>query len=595
MQTYTTPGEKPVSPTTNAVSMLKDRADSAPDDAALAYRDGDSFVDVSTAEFWLTVREIAAGLVAGGVQKGDRVGLHTATRIEFTYFDYAIWAAGAATVTLYETSSAEQVKWMLSDSGAVAVISENSETFGVFESVSAALPACRTSYVIEDGAVATLRGMATDATLVEVDRRVASIRHDDLATLVYTSGTTGMPKGCALTHYNFAWEVQQLDDSVAHLMSPGNSTLMFLPLAHIFARAVQSACVAKGVKIGFSTGIPQLLEELAMFKPTWVFSVPRVFEKIYNGAKQKAAADGKGKIFDKAAGVAIAYSQGLERGKIGIGTKLAHGLFDKLVYSKLRGAFGSQVTHAISGGAALGERLGHFFRGIGIVPLEGYGLTETTAGATLNTPEAIRIGTVGRPLPGVSIRIAEDGEILIKGGNVFRGYWNNEQATKEILTDDGWFSSGDLGALDADGFLSITGRKKEIIVTASGKNVAPAVLEDRMRSHALISQVMVVGDARPFIAALVTLDADSLPAWAATNGLQDVPVDELHEHEAVVAEVEGAVKYANKLVSKAEAIKTYRILRDDFSIEGGELTPTLKVKRSVVASRNATVIEDIYS
>ena len=595
MHTYTTPGERTVSPETNAVSLLRSRAESAPDHGALAYRDGYSFVDVSTAEFWLTVRELAAGLVAAGVEKGDRVGLHTATRIEFTYFDYAIWAAGAATVTMYETSSAEQVKWMLSDSEAVAVISENSDTFEVFESVSAALPACRISYVIEDGAVATLRAMASDTTLSEVDRRIASISHDDLATLVYTSGTTGMPKGCALTHHNFAWEVHQLDDSVAKLMNQDNRTLMFLPLAHIFARAVQSACVSNGVKIGFSTGIPQLLEELSMFKPTWVFSVPRVFEKIYNGAKQKADADGKGKIFDKAAGVAIAYSQGIERGKIGIGTKLAHGLFDKLVYVKLRGAFGGEVKHAISGGAALGERLGHFFRGIGIVPLEGYGLTETTAGATLNTPEAIRIGTVGRPLPGVSIRIGEDGEVLVKGGHVFRGYWNNEQATKEILTEDGWFASGDLGALDADGFLSITGRKKEIIVTSGGKNVAPAGLEDGMRSHALISQVMVVGDARPFIAALVTLDADSLPGWAAANGFEDVPVDELHDHEAVIAEVEGAVKNANKLVSKAEAIKTYRILREDFSIEGGELTPTMKVKRSVVASRNAAVIEDIYA
>lgn len=595
MQTYTTPGEKTVPADTNVVSLLARRAESNPDHAALAYRDGDGFGDVTTAELWDTVLDIAAGLVASGVQKGDRVALHSATRIEFTYFDYAIWAAGAATTTIYETSSAEQVKWILSDSGSVAIVSENADTKAVFDEVASAVPACRSVFVIEDGAVESLTALATDESRAEVKRRIAGIAHDDLATLVYTSGTTGMPKGCALTHYNFAWEVEQLDGSLRLLMEPTNSTLMFLPLAHIFARAVQSACVSNGVKLGFSTGIPQLLEELAMFKPTWVFSVPRVFEKIYNGAKQKADADGKGKIFDKAAGVAIAYSQGLERGKISMSTKLFHGVFDKLVYSKLRAAFGGEVTYAVSGGAPLGERLGHFFRGIGVTALEGYGLTETTAGATVNRPDAIRIGSVGRPLPGCSIRIADDGEVLIKGGQIFRGYWNNEQATSDALSEDGWFASGDLGALDADGFLSITGRKKEIIVTAAGKNVAPAVLEDGMRSNALISQVMVVGDARPFIAALVTLDEESLPAWAAVNGLEDLSLDELRENDKVIAEVDKAVAKANKMVSKAEAIKTYRILNSDFSIEGGELTPTLKVKRSVVASRHAQVIEDIYS
>lgn len=595
MQTYTTPGEKTVASDINAVSMLRRRAESAPDHPALAYRDGDVFVDVPTSDFWDTVVELAAGLVASGVQKGDRVALHTATRIEFTYFDYAIWAAGAATTTIYETSSAEQVKWILSDSGSVAIITENEETKTVFDSVADAVPACRSVFVLEDGAVASLKALADDDSRAEVQRRIASISHDDLATLVYTSGTTGMPKGCALTHYNFAWEVEQLDGSLAIMMEPHNRTLMFLPLAHIFARAVQSACVSNGVKMGFSTGIPQLLEELSMFKPTWVFSVPRVFEKIYNGARQKAVADGKGKIFDKAAATAISYSQGIGRGKIGLGTKAAHMVFDKLVYRKLRAAFGGEVTFAVSGGAALGERLGHFFRGIGIVPLEGYGLTETTAGATVNRPDAIRIGTVGRPVQGSSIRIAEDGEVLIKGGQVFRGYWNDDKATAEVLSEDGWFASGDLGALDADGFLTITGRKKEIIVTASGKNVSPGLLEDEMRAHALISQVMVVGDARPFIAALVTLDADSLPAWAEAHGLEDVPAEDLPTHEDVIAEIDKAVANANKLVSKAEAIKTYRVVPQDFTIEGGELTPTFKVKRSVVASRHASLIEDIYA
>jgi long-chain acyl-CoA synthetase len=594
MKTYTTPGAAQVDADLNVIQQLLKRVDEAPNHPALAYRDGDSFVEVSTADMWATIHELAAGLVAVGVQSGDRVALHCGTRIEFTYFDYAIWAAGAATTTIYETSSADQVKWILSDSASVVLITENADTLAVYEAVAADISGCESVFVVDQGALENLSSMATSETRAEVDRRVAAISHDDLATLVYTSGTTGMPKGCALTHYNFGWEVAQLDGSAPELMGEGNRTFMFLPLAHIFARAVQAAAVSTGVTIGFSTGIPNLLEELPMFKPTWVFSVPRVFEKIYNGAKQKADADGKGKIFDRAVSVAIAYSQGVERGKIMIGTKLAHSAFDKLVYSKIRALFGGDVRYAISGGAPLGARLGHFFRGAGVIILEGYGLTETTAGATLNRPDAIRIGTVGRPIQGTSIRIAEDGEVLIKGGQVFSGYWNNDVATTEILTDEGWFHSGDIGVLNDEGFLSITGRKKEIIVTAAGKNVAPAVLEDRMRSNALVSQVMVVGDAKPFIAALVTLDADALGPWASAHGLDSASGQELARNADVVAEIQVAVDYANEAVSRAEAIKTFRVLPEDLSIEGGELTPTLKVKRSVVASKYAGVIEEIY-
>jgi long-chain acyl-CoA synthetase len=594
MQTFTTPGGVQVAPNVNAVTHLKVRADAAPDHPALAYRDGDSFTTVSSAEFWATVREIAAGLIAAGVNQGDRVALFSGTRIEFTYFDYAIWAAGGATTTIYETSSADQVKWIISDSGSVVLISENDATTETYRSVADDLPNCKSIFSIEDGAVQVLSDMATDVTRAEVDARVAAISHDDLATLVYTSGTTGMPKGCILTHHNFAWEVENLEGSVAELMTSSNSTLMFLPLAHIFARAVQSICVANGVTIYYSSGIPNLLEELPMTKPTWVFSVPRVFEKIYNGAKAKADADGKGAIFDRAAATAIAYSQGIERGKVGFAVKAQHALFDKLVYGKLRAVFGGDVKYAISGGAALGARLGHFFRGIGIVPLEGYGLTETTAGATINQPAAIHVGSVGRPIQGASVRIAEDGEVMIKGGMVFAGYWNNDEATREALTDDGWFHSGDLGALDDEGFLSITGRKKEIIVTAAGKNVAPAMLEDRMRSNPLVSQVMVIGDAKPFIAALVTLDEEALPQWAAAHDKGDLSPEQLLADEDLLAEVQSAIDYGNKAVSHAEAVKEFRILASDLSIEGGELTPTLKVKRSVVASKYASTIKDIY-
>lgn len=594
MKTYTTPGAVDVDPGINVVQQLLNRVAEAPDHPALSYRDEASFVDVSTADMWEMVRELAAGLVEAGVSRGDRVALHSGTRIEFTYFDYAIWAAGAATTTIYETSSSDQVKWILSDSECVVLISENADTYQAYERVADSLPACKGTFIIDDGAIEQLRSMATEEARAEVDRRVASIQHSDLATLVYTSGTTGMPKGCMLTHYNFAWEVSQVDDSLAEVVGESHRTLMFLPLAHIFARAVQAVAVSTGTTIGYSTGIPSLLEELPMFKPTFVFSVPRVFEKIYNGVKQKADADGKGRIFDKAASTAIAYSQGVQRGKITVGTKLAHGMFDRLVYAKIRALFGGDLTYAISGGAPLGARLGHFFRGAGVEVLEAYGLTETTAGATLNRPDAVRVGTVGRPIQGTSIRIAEDGEVLIKGGQIFSGYWGDDVATAEILTDDHWFHSGDVGALDEEGFLSITGRKKEIIVTAAGKNVAPAVLEDRMRSNVLVSQVMVVGDAKPFVAALVTLDEDSIGPWAATRDLSDLSIRDLAENPQVVDEIQAAVDYANSAVSRAEAIRTFRILPEDLSVGGGELTPTLKVKRSVVASKYARVLDDIY-
>jgi len=593
MQTYTSPGGLTVPPSVNVVQQLMVRADAAPEHPALAYRDGDHFVTVSTIEFWETVQELAAGLVASGVRRGDRVALHSGTRIEFTYFDYAIWTAGAATTTIYDTSSAEQVRWIISDSGSIALISENDATLSAFTEVKDELPGINNVFVIDDGALDDLKALATDESRAEVKARIKAIAHDDIATLVYTSGTTGNPKGCVLTHYNFAWNVVHVDVGIPELVGPPNQMFMFLPLAHIFARLLQALSVSTGTSIYFSTGVPQLLEELPMAKPTWVFSVPRVFEKIYNGAKAKADADGKGAIFDRAAATAIAYSEGIGRGKVAIGTKLEHAVFDKLVYAKIRALFGGHVTYAISGGAPLGARLGHFFRGVGVVALEGYGLTETTAAATVNRPGEIRVGTVGKPIPGVSIRIADDGEVLIKGGMIFRGYWNNQKATDEALDGD-WFHSGDIGVLDNDGYLSITGRKKEIIVTAAGKNVAPAVLEDRMRSHALVSQVMVIGDAKPFIAALVTLDDEALPQWAAANGKDGLSPQELRSDEDLVAAVQASVDYANKAVSSAESVKEIRILPQDLTIEGGELTPTLKVKRSVVASKYAGVIEDIY-
>lgn len=593
MQEYTAPGEVAVDPAENLTTQLWANEQAMPNHAVAAYRVGDGpFQDVTYAELASQVRRAAAGLMSLGLDKGDRVCLFMPTRHEFTVLDYAIWAAGLATVTIYETSSADQVEWIVSDSGAKAIVCGSDDLRKVFLEKAGELGTCPHVYSLDSGGLETLVEAGSGISDEAVMRQAASVTQADLATLVYTSGTTGRPKGCVLTVDNFVWIMRQVQTITSRVMHPGASTLMFLPLAHIFARLIQVVSVAEGAKLSYSSGVPALLEELEMVRPTWMFSVPRVFEKIYNGAQHKAHAEGKGKIFDAAARVAISYSEQSQAGKVSLGTRLLHGLFDRLVYTKLRDVFGGRCEYAISGGAALGTRLGHFFNGIGIQVLEGYGLTETSAGSTVNRPGATTIGSVGLPIPGVTLRIAGDGEVLIKGRHMFSGYWNNPGATNESVVD-GWFHSGDIGELDENGFLSITGRKKELIVTAGGKNVAPAVLEDRIRAHSLVSQAMVVGDGQPFIAALVTIDGDEFPRWAEANGKTGGLSENLDDPDLVAA-VQAAVDDANSAVSKAESVRTFRILPQDFSIDGGELTPTLKVKRRVVADRYAGTIQDIY-
>lgn len=594
MQEYTTPGSVEISSDSNLTTALWQQEKDRPNHAIMAHRQGSGpFVDITYAEMAAQVRRIAAGLTALGLEKGDRVCLFSPTRYEFTLFDYAIWAAGCGTVTIYETSSADQVDWIVSDSGAKAIICATDDLKKVFLDQAGERGTCEHVISLEAGGLEELVAGGADISDEDVLTRAQSVGHDDLATLVYTSGTTGRPKGCELTVGNFVWTAAQIRGITADVINNSANTLMFLPLAHIFARVAQVVSVERGSKISYSTGVPQLLEELEMVRPTWMFSVPRVFEKIYNSAKQKADADGKGKIFDIAAKVAVNYSTESQAGKVSLPTKIAHIIFDKLVYTKLRDVFGGQTRYAISGGAPLGERLGHFYSGIGITVIEGYGLTETTAASTASSPDTIRIGTVGRPLPGCTVRIAEDGEVLIKGGHILRGYWQNPEATADTIDADGWFHSGDIGTLE-DGYLRITGRKKEIIVTAGGKNVAPAVLEDRLRAHPLVSQAMVVGDNQPFIASLITVDPDEFPIWAKQND-KTGSVSDLSDDADLKAAIQDAIDDANSAVSKAEAIKSFRILPEDFSIEGGELTPTLKVKRKVVAEKHAAVITDIFT
>lgn len=593
MNEYTTPQVVDVDRNDNPIAALLSQAEKHPHRTAISYRDGDRFVDVSVSDFAEEVTALAAGFVGLGIEPGSRIALHCSTRPEFTYLDYAIWAAGCTTVPIYETSSEEQVEWIIGNSDAVAVISETPEMKKSFDAVSAQVAHAEHSLVIEDGGLEKLKAAGSEADREEVARRSAAIQGDDLATLVYTSGTTGRPKGCMITHHNFIYEVRQLAKAVPDIFNEESATLMFLPLAHIFARIVQVTCITNGVRMGFSTGVDNLVEELSMFRPTWVFSVPRVFEKVWNSAQHRAHSEGKGKIFDHAAKVAIDYSSQQSAGRVSPLTKIQHAIFDKLVYSKLRDIFGGQVRYAISGGAPLGERLGHFYTGIGIEVLEGYGLTETTAGSTINLPGATRIGTVGRAIPGTTVRIADDGEVLMRGPHIMGGYWKNDGATAEAINADGWFHSGDIGELDDEGFLRITGRKKEILVTAAGKNVAPAVIEDRIRAHAIVSQAMVVGDGQKFISCLVTIDPDEFETWKGDNQKTGTIEDLIDDAELLKA-VQQAIDDGNAAVSKAEAVKEFRILPNDFSIDSGELTPTLKVRRAEVMKRYAHVVESIY-
>jgi long-chain acyl-CoA synthetase len=593
VQEYSTPKVVDVTENASLVDAVFARATQHPDQVVFTRKQDGAWVDVTAGEFAARVTELAKGLVASGVQAGDRVGLMSKTRYEWTLCDYAIWTAGAVTVPVYETSSAEQVQWNLGDSGAVAVVLETSSHQATFDSVRDQLPDLKRSWGIDAGELDALAAAGADVADSELEARRATLHPASLATIIYTSGTTGRPKGCELTHGNLLGTGRSASMVLPELFNEQGSTLLFLPLAHIFARLIQVASVETGSRMGHTADIKNLLADFATFKPTFILSVPRVFEKVYNTAKQKAHADGKGAIFDRAEKVAIAYSEGIERGGVPLLTGLQHKLFDALVYSKLRAALGGRVAWAVSGGAPLGARLGHFFRGIGVTILEGYGLTETTAAGTVNTPAHIKVGSVGRPSPGVTVRIAEDGEILMKGEHLLLGYWHNPTATAEVL-EGGWFHSGDIGELDDEGFLKITGRKKELIVTAGGKNVAPAVLEDRLRAHPLVSQCMVVGDQQPFIACLVTLDPEALGPWAAAKGKPADPAA-LAADPDLLAEIQAGVDDANKAVSKAEAIRKFTILPVDWTEEGGQLTPSMKLKRSVVMKEFAADVDALYA
>ncbi|WP_131681831.1 AMP-binding protein [Pseudarthrobacter sp. YALA5] len=597
MREFSVPPLVVVPPETNITDLLLRQAGKASNPSLFSRLDSaGAWQDVSAKDFLADVSALAKGLIASGVGAGERVGIMSRTRYEWALVDFAIWFAGAVPVPIYETSSPSQVAWNLGDSGAVAAFGEAAHHEDIIRqaATSEGLTALQHVWQLEGGGLDAVREAGRGVSDAELEARRTSAKLTDIATIIYTSGTTGRPKGCELTHGNF---VELSDNALAILsdvVNENSKTIMFLPLAHVFARFISVLAVAGGATVAHTPDIKNLLADLQSYQPTFILAVPRVFEKVYNSALTKAEDGGKGAIFHKATETAIAFSKARQAGHVGLGLKLRHALFDKLVYGKLRAAMGGNVAHAVSGGGPLGERLGHFFQGIGMQILEGYGLTETTAPISVNTPALIKIGSVGKPLPGNSVRIAEDGEILAKGVCVMRGYYNREDLSSETF-DDGWLRTGDIGRLDDDGFVWITGRKKEIIVTAGGKNVIPALLEDQIRADALVSQVLVVGDNRPFIGALVTLDQEALPGWLQRHGLPaSTTLEEATDNSVVKAAVQDLITQANASVSQAEAIKSFRIVPSDFTEASGHLTPSMKVKRAQVMKDFENVIEEMY-
>ena len=594
-----TPRAVELDPTLNTTDLLRRRLEASPEAALFAVPEGEGWRDISTREFSADVDAIAKGLIAAGVAPGDRIAFIGKTCYEWSLVDFALWTAGAVMVPVYETSSSDQLKWILEDSGAMGLITQDPGHTELRAELGDEAPALQWEWTMHTGALDELRAAGAGVDDAALERARTAANADDVATLIYTSGTTGRPKGVVLTHANFVDLCQNIDvpggplEPVLHHRE-GASTLLFVTLAHVFARLISVLAVTAGVKVGHQPDTTQLVPSLGSFRPTFLLAVPRVFEKVYNSASQKASAGGKSKIFKKAVATGVAYSRAKDAGSVPFGLKLQYWLFDKLVFSKLRATLGGRVEHAVSGSAPLGLFLGHFYRALGVQVLEGYGLTETTAPVTVNLPDKFKIGTVGPALPGCAVRIAEDGEIETTGVNVFREYWNNPEATAKEF-HDGWFGTGDLGSLDDDGYLTINGRKKEIIVTSSGKNVAPAVLEDPVRADVLVGECVVVGDGRKFIGALLTIDPEMAPKWFELHGLPaDLPMAEAAEHPTVLEHLQRVIDRANKRVSRAESIRKFVVLDHHFSIDDGTLTPKLSIKRHVILDRYAADIDALY-
>ncbi|MGP3923250.1 AMP-dependent synthetase/ligase [Streptomyces sp. 8N616] len=606
MREFTTPALATAPPVGGLADAVFENASEDPGRAALGRKVDGEWHDVSAAEFRDQVVALAKGLLAKGVRFGDRVAIMSRTRYEWTLFDFALWTIGAQPVPVYPTSSAEQVAWILRDTAAVAVVVEHEDHAMTLGSVIGRLPALERVWQLDTGVVEKLAGEGERIPDGVVHRQRLAVTPGSVATVIYTSGTTGRPRGCVLTHSNFMAECDNLIARWNPLFEPSGkyqpSTLLFLPLAHVFGRMVEVAAVRARGRLGHQPEMTAdaLMPDFAAFRPTFVLAVPYVFEKVFNAARDKAEQAGNLGVFDKAVDVAVRFAEARERRSFGEGPgptaalRVQHRFFDALVYSKVREALGGRVRNAVSGGSTMGRRLGLFFDGAGVTIYEGYGLTESTAAATANPPGRVRFGTVGTPVPGTTVRLKDDGEILLRGGTVFSGYLDDPEGTAEVLREDGWLATGDLGAFDVDGYLTITGRKKEIIVTASAKNLSPAPLEERVREHPLIEHCLVVGNDRPCVAALVTLDFEAVKHWLA---LRRKPP--LEEWDPAVdldleAEIRRAVQAANTLVSKAESIRAFRVLPTPFTEERGMLTPSRKLRRHRIEEAHRAEIDAMY-
>ena len=596
MKEFSVPAVVPADPESNTTQLLVDRVAKDPHGVLFALPTSDGgWEDLTTQEFYDQVTALAKGFMAAGINAGDKVGFMCKTTYEWSLVDFGLWFAGAIMVPIYETSSPSQIQYNLEDSAASAIILETAEHFARFDEIAGDVPHVTHVWQMALGDLAKLSQSGGSITDAKLEKRRTTAKGSDMATLIYTSGSTGRPKGCMLTHSNFVELVRNSAIAMKEVVEPGASTLLFITTAHIFARFISILAIHTGTKIGHQADTKQLLPSLGSFKPSFLLAVPRVFEKVYNSAEQKAEAGGKGKIFRAAADTAVEYSKALDSGTVGLGLKIKFALFDRLVYSKLKAAMGGGVKYAVSGSAPLSTRLGHFYRSLGIKILEGHGLTETTAPATENLVTRFKIGTTGPALPGVSIRIADDGEVQVKGVNVFAGYWKNEAATKETFTDDGWFKTGDIGDLDDEGYLTITGRKKEIIITAGGKNVAPNYLEDPIRSNPIVGQVVVAGDQKPFISALITLDPEMIDTWLANNGVKEkLTLEQACEHPLVHAEVQRAIDAANTRVSRAESVRKFTIIPTEFTEASGHLTPKMSIKRAEIMRDFGPEFEAMY-
>ncbi|WP_093704400.1 long-chain fatty acid--CoA ligase [Streptomyces sp. 2131.1] len=586
--------------------VVFDHADEEPHRVALGRKDAEGrWQDVTSAAFRDEVLALAKGLIAHGVRFGDRVALMSRTRYEWTLFDFALWAVGAQSVPVYPTSSAEQVLWMLHDAEVSAVMVEHEDHAMTVASVIDRLPQLKRLWQLDAGAVAELVAAGEYVEDEVVHRHRRAVTPESVATVIYTSGTTGRPKGCVLTHANFMFETDTMAsrwESVFH-SRPGDeaATLLFLPLAHVFGRMVEVTAIRGRVKLGHQPELSAkaLMPDLVTFRPTFILAVPYIFEKVFNAARRKAEAEGRAGPFDKAVDIAVKYAEAMEARAFGTGPgpsaglRMQHQFFDKVVYKKVRDAMGGRIRHAMSGGSGMERTLGLFFAGAGVTVYEGYGLTETTAAATANPPERTRYGTVGQPIPGTTVHIAEDGEVWVHGSHVFGGYLGDPKATDAVL-NDGWLATGDLGALDEDGYLTITGRKKEILVTSGGKSVSPAALEERVRAHPLVAQCIVVGNDRPYVAALVTVDQEAVEHWLAMQGRQTLSPGELVRDPDLEMEVRRAVVAANTAVSQAESIRTFRILAHQFSEQHGLLTPSLKLKRKAIEAAYEAEVDALY-